>query len=699
MKSTNPGLSSTFANNDEDGRTSQSRRTACDVCRERKVRCDRSYPQCGRCLRLRHKCHYTPSTKSNSIDVPQALMKLDSRIAQAEARLALGQSSMMAYSSPFMDPASYASLNWLDASQVMAQYPEISYDEIPGMNVSLDPSSFESIDVSCEMMKQTLDQFQVGSDHDRDHVFHPDAIPSPDMAMSSPENIQYGSPNVSLVNLLSCPIHPERHLPIARETLIGPHRQYFECLHPLLPMIDRSRSIAALEDGSSQSPEVNSLIYAIAMAGAGINKESDELVSACHHHARRCLEDAEREYPGVRFLSIHALQAMLLITYHEFKKQDFSRGWMSLGRALRLTRLMGLHEMDMEASPNNSTTDPALQLPLQKATTLAEIEERRRTFWVAYILDTWACSRTNSSISFGIDDIFTSLPSTATSPEFHTVEKVIRLNEAVCCGDDRPLPPVSAFAGLAIVCGLAAICNRHGRISQRQQKQQHRRSSSATSSPLESEEGGGYPFWVQHFAIDKKLQVVSHCLFQQLQARQQQQLQLTHQQQQPQQNNTVAPCDASVLIVYLNFYAVSIYLHKIAAERSVSTSVPDSLREETDRRCEAAAVQMVSVLHRMHSRDTYNMNILKQANSFVLWSLTCAGRILSQLLDSSIPGKNQRRLHGTLEILYETMNELDDDSGSWDETITSIGEQLQQISLSWRSTPQACHHNDSQFIL
>lgn len=175
-------------------------------------------------------------------------------------------------------------------------------------------------------------------------------------------------------------------------------------------MIDRSRSIAALEDASSQTPEFNSLIYAIAMVGAGINKESDELVSACHYHARRCLEDAERQYPGARFLSIHALQAMLLITYHEFKRQGFARGWMSLGRALRLARLMKLHQIDMEASPNKSIADSAFQLQMQKPTTLAEVEERRRTFWVAYILDLWACNRTNSSISFPIDDVSTPFP-------------------------------------------------------------------------------------------------------------------------------------------------------------------------------------------------------------------------------------------------------------------------------------------------
>lgn len=37
---------------------------------------------------------------------------------------------------------------------------------------------------------------------------------------------------------------------------------------------------------------------------------------------------------------------------------------------------------------------------------------------------------------------------------------------------------------------------------------------------------------------------------------------------------------------------------------------------------------------------------------------------------------------------------LDDDSGSWDETIAGIREQLQQISLPWTSNPRATYQNE-----
>lgn len=80
--------------------------------------------------------------------------------AQAEARLALANSGTMAYPSPLMDLNNYPSLNWMDTSHNMAQFseiPEISYAEVSSANVAFDPSSLGSIDISCDVMKQTLD--------------------------------------------------------------------------------------------------------------------------------------------------------------------------------------------------------------------------------------------------------------------------------------------------------------------------------------------------------------------------------------------------------------------------------------------------------------------------------------------------------------------------------------------------------------
>ena len=67
------------------------KKLACDNCRERKVRCNREQPVCGRCTRLGHKCRYTaPVAKQNQshTEMSRLLLTLHSRLAQTEARLA-----------------------------------------------------------------------------------------------------------------------------------------------------------------------------------------------------------------------------------------------------------------------------------------------------------------------------------------------------------------------------------------------------------------------------------------------------------------------------------------------------------------------------------------------------------------------------------------------------------------------------------
>ena len=67
------------------------KRLACDNCRERKVRCNREQPLCGRCARLGHNCRYTTPGKQNPspTDMAQLLLSLNSRLAQTEARLVM----------------------------------------------------------------------------------------------------------------------------------------------------------------------------------------------------------------------------------------------------------------------------------------------------------------------------------------------------------------------------------------------------------------------------------------------------------------------------------------------------------------------------------------------------------------------------------------------------------------------------------
>lgn len=130
------------------------------------------------------------------------------------------------------------------------------------------------------------------------------------------------------------------------------------------------------------------------------------------------------------------------------------------------------------------------------------------------------------------------------------------------------------------MCGLAGMCNRHANA----EKKSHA-----------SSEDGGYAFWEQHFAIDKKVNAISEQILHHL-------------------GQSLEPHDALVLTVRLNFCAVTIYLHEIATEKAISASVPVTLMRESIMRCESAAVNVASILHQLQQWDGYQVSHLKTAS-------------------------------------------------------------------------------------
>lgn len=99
-----------------------------------------------------------------------------------------------------------------------------------------------------------------------------------------------------------------------------------------------------------------------------------------YNETRQMLEELDMIEDDMGAVRIEQVQAWLLIAYYEFARANYRRGWVSAGRAFRLVQLAKLHEID---SPGNRFEGEDAVL----------IEERRRTFWVAYCLDRFICMR------------------------------------------------------------------------------------------------------------------------------------------------------------------------------------------------------------------------------------------------------------------------------------------------------------------
>lgn len=163
-------------------------------------------------------------------------------------------------------------------------------------------------------------------------------------------------------------------------------------------MVNRSRFQA---ETSALSPPINTqaLSYAAAALGALTSAEYVGARERCYNQARELLDLCERQDSGGMLVSINALQTCVLLALYEFKSPNFARLWMTLGRAIRLSKMMGMDLLDADRSSTSeslSKEPPQLPFQLPPASSPAVLEERRRTFWILYIFDVSASIRSPS---------------------------------------------------------------------------------------------------------------------------------------------------------------------------------------------------------------------------------------------------------------------------------------------------------------
>lgn len=75
----------TTSNTNGDGDEGAAKRAlACNPCRERKVRCDREQPTCGRCVGRGHECTYSGPSKLSitKLELSRLLLNLQERMSQ-----------------------------------------------------------------------------------------------------------------------------------------------------------------------------------------------------------------------------------------------------------------------------------------------------------------------------------------------------------------------------------------------------------------------------------------------------------------------------------------------------------------------------------------------------------------------------------------------------------------------------------------
>jgi hypothetical protein len=175
------------------------------------------------------------------------------------------------------------------------------------------------------------------------------------------------------------------------------YQRYFTSVHGSFPMMEQETFLSSLAT-PSKSPDVLALRHimcahvanssprfaAWAATGPFTFRESD-YGSWFYQEARSYLEHSGKADESVKFSSIVAFQATVLIALYELRIAHFSRAWATMGDATWLAQMLQLHKLDLR----DTSTHYAPLLPSSPLVSAnrGELDEVRRALWAVLTLD------------------------------------------------------------------------------------------------------------------------------------------------------------------------------------------------------------------------------------------------------------------------------------------------------------------------
>ena len=164
-----------------------------------------------------------------------------------------------------------------------------------------------------------------------------------------------------------------------------------------MPILSEIHFSTELAKDCTSSP-IQGLTYAVALVATTVCPEFGYLQQVCYSTARKYVELCERDEDGTDLANLNTFQALLFIIRYELTSKRFTRAWMTLGRAIRLAKMLNLHQMDKVGTSGVASSDLQMRLPPTQDPT--SLEERRRSFWALYIFEGYAATRTGMPCQF-----------------------------------------------------------------------------------------------------------------------------------------------------------------------------------------------------------------------------------------------------------------------------------------------------------
>ncbi|KAK1597694.1 uncharacterized protein LY79DRAFT_540755 [Colletotrichum navitas] len=629
---------------------------ACEICRERKVRCDRALPKCRRCDRLNQPCAYNPAHQRRTRD--EQLQQLQERLAKTEAQLALNTCSSRPTPSgrpqsrsdtmePTVPPrwsampdpvTSGTSSSSMSRRSSQYQLPSTTVLHPSLLSASGHPATNDQMDLGKSRRTSAVVDIASNGSSVLDIDLFTSVNDGTGSDMAFDWTIQPLSALEPLDNLLLPCLSPQSLSHSDLEEDISPaelsalHNHYFESIYSSFPFLNRDRFLAESAGGGG-SPAVSALVYAVALTGCAHSSKDPSKQSTCYSLARNYAEKCERD--GI-LNDLNFLQALLFIGRFEAMDRKLERSWLTLGRAAMLCTLLELPQMDRRDEGDGTQDDgrqSGSRLCLPPTDDPVLLEERRRTFWGLYILQSYVKTRTGWQCQLGdVKNFRIKLP----SPGLLRSDLVPREMPFLSNIRNESGHEISSYAGCVLMVELALRCFDHG------------------------QERASTGFWDGYCALVKTTDELFSLLKRHL-------------------NATSIRGDPVAFSMYLNLRATEIFSHESAITRSEEQGLPPLMTAESQRRATAAAFQISSAVRLiLPSPWKAHNNIIMLQAVFIAWPLTMA---LKALYRELVQGGNREALNGVVassRLLLAFLDHIEESGGHWHQCVAHVEAKLQE---------------------
>ncbi|RYC58353.1 hypothetical protein CHU98_g7868 [Xylaria longipes] len=164
---------------------------------------------------------------------------------------------------------------------------------------------------------------------------------------------------------------------------------YFDRAYMFAPILQAHR-YRSWSKQPNKSKQQTCLQHAMWTLASSLSSQFQVAVRQLYGETRQLLHAIELEDPCHQ-ISIEQAQAWLLLAIYELTCEDYHRGMMSAGTAFRLIQMMRLYELDIHQSSPTTQAQEQYSAQLSPSGQVQDdwidVETKRRTFWLAYIID------------------------------------------------------------------------------------------------------------------------------------------------------------------------------------------------------------------------------------------------------------------------------------------------------------------------